>query len=206
MDWSTYLPSIVSLIGIPLAALLAWWQQRKLHDDQHKREADIRKEVQRREDVIRAEAQGREDRIRREQREREDAVRFRQDCVEAYQVLLKSGALFSELARTALLNIPGRRGFESFEHLDRVTTAVDALQDAVRAVNLLASDAVRDAATAYVNALFSPVEGGLPPEDTPAERSKELAGDYAALVKEREQIFIDAIRTEMGIEKAHSKR
>jgi flagellar biosynthesis/type III secretory pathway M-ring protein FliF/YscJ len=70
--WAAFVPSLISLIGIPLAAVLAWVFQNKLHRDQQRREDDIRREQQQREDALRREQQEREDRLRAEDLRRED--------------------------------------------------------------------------------------------------------------------------------------
>jgi hypothetical protein len=75
VNWSQWGPTILALVGIPLAAFLAWWRERDLKDVQHDRDEAHFRETQNREDRLRREQQEREDHIRQEQLNREDQIR-----------------------------------------------------------------------------------------------------------------------------------
>ncbi len=38
MSWSTYAPSLIAMLGIPLAAMLTWWREDRLRTRQERRE------------------------------------------------------------------------------------------------------------------------------------------------------------------------
>lgn len=124
MDWPKYLPSIIALIGIPLAAFLAWWRERDLKNLQHRRETAIRQE-----------AQAREDSIRREQREREDTFRYTERRIDAYADLLSAGTV-----------LPVRSGFYAFIK-DRAPTS--EREQSLRETSDILTQALFDGAAAY---------------------------------------------------------
>ena len=149
--WDKWAPTIVALVGLPLAAVFAFWREGWINKQKFKQEADVRNETQERDDLLACQSREREEAIRREQQQREDARRFMTERMQAYDELIRAGdKWWREQASLNGLEERGKTEGETYTKVKmNIIEVIPEGSSALNRIEMLSTNLVRRAANNY---------------------------------------------------------